>query len=548
PELATAVGWPGQGHRWADRSDSAVTRRHQETVAIAAALATFDAGALDEADRLNLALARRQTEVAVAGQRFPQERLAVTKMAGPHVEVPQTLGRMPARTAGDLEDVVARLHGLSTLVDQTITLLDEGRSPAFGVTPCRLTVADVPDQLEALAGAAPEASPLLAAFAAPRRPPAVDAEDWDWLRADAREAWETVAVPALGRLARHLRDTYLPACRETVAWSDLPDGPDWYAHLVRRFTTTDLDPAEIHGLGHQECARIRAAMDEAMAATGHTGGFEDFTEHLRTDPRFYFDDPEALLAAYRDIAKRIDPGLPELFGVLPRLPYGVRAVPDHEAPSTTTAYYLRGSPAAGRPGWFYANTYDLAARPRWEMEALTLHEAVPGHHLQIALAAELEGLPRFRTLGPAPTAYTEGWGLYAESLGAELGLYADPYSRFGQLTYEMWRAVRLVVDTGIHALGWSRRQAVDFFRERSGKPLHDIGVEVDRYIAWPAQALAYKIGERTITRLRAEAAAALGPAFDVRRFHDVVLGAGPLPLDVLEERVRAWTGAAGTTS
>lgn len=541
PETATATGWPGHNHRWTDLSDGAVARRNLELQEILDTLDTFDPSGLDDTDRLSLELFRRNHQVRQAGIPFRPERMPMSKMTGPHLALPRIFSLMPRRGVGDLEDVVARLHGVTTYVDQVITWLEEGQ--AEGVTPSRVTVADVPDQLEALAGATPETTPLLGAFAS--KPETVDAPDFAELRAEAVAAFAEVAVPAFRRLQRHLRDTYLPACRDSVSWTALPDGEAWYAHLVSAFTTTELTPAEIHDIGLVECERIRTEMDEVIADTGHHGSFEAFTEQLRTDPRFYFTDPDALLAAYRDIAKRVDPGLPALFGILPRLPYGVCPVPAHEAPSTTTAYYVRGSMAAGRPGWFYANTYDLAARPKWEMEALTLHEAVPGHHLQIALAAELDGLPRFRTMTYGYTAYTEGWGLYAESLGKDLGLYTDPYSRFGQLTYEMWRAVRLVVDTGLHAFGWSRQEAIDFFQERSSKPLHDITVEVDRYISWPAQALAYKLGERTITGLRHEAVAELGPRFDVRSFHDVVLGAGALPLDVLESRVRAWVASFG---
>ncbi len=536
PETATATGWPGHNHRWTDLSDGAMARRNLEVQEVLDALDTFDPAALDDTDRLSLELFRRNHQVRQAGSRFRPERLPISKMTGPHLTLPLFFSLMPRRGVGDLEDVVARLHGVTTYVDQVITWLEEGQ--AEGLTPCRVTVDDVPDQLEALAGATPDSTPLLQAFAS--RPETVEASDFDELRAEAVVAFAEVAVPAFRRLQRHLRDTYLPACRESVSWAELPDGEAWYAHLVAAFTTTQLTPAEIHEIGMVECDRIRREMDEVIAETGHRGSFEEFTEQLRTDPRFYFTDPGALLAGYRDIAKRVDPELPRLFGALPRLPYGVCPVPAHEAPSTTTAYYVQGSMAAGRPGWFYANTYDLASRPKWEMEALTLHEAVPGHHLQIALAAELEGLPHFRTMTYGYMAYGEGWGLYAESLGTELGFYTDPYSRFGQLAYEMWRAVRLVVDTGLHAFGWSRQQAIDFLRERSGKPLHDITVEVDRYISWPAQALAYKLGERTITGLRREAATALGSGFDVRSFHDIVLGAGSLPLDVLESRVRAW--------
>lgn len=539
PERATSLGVPGHGHRWTDRSESAVARRKDEQAQVLRALGTVDAGALDDTDRLSFALFRREHERLLAGHRFPAEHLPITKMAGPHLALPRTLSQMPATQLGHFEDVVARLHGVGVHVDQVIALLEEGL--ARGLTPPRVTIADVPSQLDALIEPASGRSPFLVAF--DRQPEAVDPTELEEVQAEAAAAVEEAVLPALRRLRDHLVEHYLPGCRQSVAWSDLPDGEAWYEHLVASFTTTSHTPTEIHELGLAEVARIRSEMDDAMAATGWEGGFDGFCQHLRTDPGFYHTEPEALLAGYRDIAKRVDPELPRLFGTLPRLPYGVCPVPDHEAPSTTTAYYLRGSLAAGRPGWFAANTYDLASRPTWEMEALTLHEAVPGHHLQIALAAELEGLPRFRTQGYGYTAYVEGWGLYAEKLGAEIGFYTDPHSRFGQLTYEMWRAVRLVVDTGIHAFGWTRQQAIDFFAAHSAKPLHDITVEVDRYISWPAQALAYKLGELAFLRLRGEAADALGDRFDVRAFHDHVLGAGPLPLDVLEERFRAWLAA-----
>jgi uncharacterized protein (DUF885 family) len=346
-------------------------------------------------------------------------------------------------------------------------------------------------------------------------------------------------LPAWRLLHRFLIDRYVPSARETIGLSAVADGEAWYAFAVRQYTTTTMTPSEIHALGLREVARIRAAMDSIITQTGFTGSFADFIQFLRTDPRFFFSDTGSLLREYRDIAKRIDPGLIRLFGRLPRTPYGVIAVPAYSERNVTTAYYMPGSPEAGRPGYFYANTYDLKARPKWEMEALTVHEAVPGHHLQIALAQELENVPSFRKhLGF--TAFVEGWGLYSESLGHDLGLYTDPYSRFGALTYDMWRAVRLVLDTGLHSMGWSRQQAIDYFAANSSKPLHDITVEVDRYISWPGQALAYKIGQLKIRELRDHAQRELGDAFDVREFHDEVLGAGAIPLNILDARIRAW--------
>jgi uncharacterized protein (DUF885 family) len=280
-------------------------------------------------------------------------------------------------------------------------------------------------------------------------------------------------------------------------------------------------------------------MDSVIRSTGFTGDFAAFTKMLRTEPRFFYADSASLVRAYRDVAKRIDPGLATLFGRLPRLPYGVTTIPSYSAPSQTTAYYQPGSPEAHRPGQFYVNTYKLDARPIWEMEALSAHEAVPGHHLQMTLAQELEGIPAFRRYG-SYTGFVEGWALYSESLGPALGLYTDPYSKFGQLTYEIWRAIRLVVDTGIHERGWTRDQAIEYFTANSAKTPQDIVAEVDRYIAWPGQALAYKSGELEIKALRGLAERELGPRFDLRAFHDEVLGEGALPLDVLDTRVRAW--------
>jgi uncharacterized protein (DUF885 family) len=308
---------------------------------------------------------------------------------------------------------------------------------------------------------------------------------------------------------------------------------------VKWHTTTNNTPEEIHNIGLGEVKRIRSSMDTVMAAAGFKAGYAEFKRFLRTDERFYFKDVSLLLAAYRDIAKRADPELARLFGHLPQTPYGVKAVPDAIAPSQTTAYYDPGSFVAGRAGYMFANTYKLESRPKWEMEALTMHEAVPGHHLQISIAQELQGLPDFRK-NTSYTAYVEGWGLYAESLGEEMGFYKDPHYKFGQLTYEMWRAIRLVVDTGLHSMGWTRDQAINFFRENAAKTDQDIFVEVDRYIVWPGQALGYKMGELKIRDLRGRAEQHLGNRFDIREFHDVVLGQGAVPLDMLEQQVNAW--------
>lgn len=539
PERATSAGHPGYDHLWTDLSPAAIERRKLHLAEPPRVLDTIDEDRLDEDDRLSYRLFHREYSLRTEGARFPTELQPITRMGGVHEGVPRTISLMRPSTLGGYENLIARLHGVSVYVDQALSLMEEGL--AAGVTPPRITLEPVPGQIDTLLSANADDTPLLTAFRA--IPATVPSDEHDYLRSEARSAFDDVIVPAFRRLRAFLVDRYLPGCRTSIAAASLPDGEAWYAHDVARFTTTEMSPTDIHEIGHQEVARIRKEMEAAIEATGFSGSFVDFVEHLRTDPAFYCNTADELLVRYRDIAKRIDPELIRLFGRLPRLPYGVTPVPAHEEQATTTAYYMRGSPAAGRPGWFYANTWDLGSRPTWEMEALTLHEAVPGHHLQIALAAELENLPRFRALA-GPTAFIEGWGLYAESLGAEVGLYTDPYSRFGQLTYEMWRAVRLVVDTGMHALGWTRQQAIEFFRDNSSKPIHDITVEIDRYISWPAQALAYKIGELKLKELRARAHSELGERFDVRTFHDKVLEAGALPLSVLEEQVAAWLSEA----
>ena len=528
PERATMFGWPGHDARWTDWSIAGAEARDRDDAAMLDALRGTDPSQLHADDVLSRELLIRQLEVRLAGQRFPSHLMPITKMARPYVTMARAIENIP-RTASGFDDAVTRLRSVKELVDQLVDTLRAGVEA--GITPPRFTIDDTPAQLHAAANS--ERSPILAPLLG------TPAER------SARDIFDAAVAPALARFAVYLEDEYLPACRTSTAWSELPDGADWYRYLVRQHTTTDLEPTAIHELGIEQVAAIRAEMETVVASTGHTGSFDEFTERLRTGDEFYFTDPDALLSRYRDICKRIDPELPRLFGTLPRLPYGVREIPELEAPTTTTAYYLPGSPASGRPGWFMANTYDLRSRPTWEMEALTVHEAVPGHHLQIALAAELDDVPAFRTGWAAYTAFVEGWGLYSERLGHDIGLYTDPYSRFGALTYQMWRAVRLVIDTGLHAFGWSREQAIEYFASNSSKPLHDITVEVDRYIGWPGQALAYKIGELAISNLRAEAEAALGTAFDIRTFHDIVLGAGALPLDVLETRVRSWLSSEG---
>jgi uncharacterized protein (DUF885 family) len=456
-------------------------------------------------------------------------------MNGVHSSVAQMFAVMPKRNAADYENIVGRLRGAAALVRNDLERMRSGLEQ--GVTPPKITLRDVPTQLEAVLTEDPMASPVLVPFQ--QMPDSIAEADRQRLAAEAAAVFSESLAPALRELHTFLVEEYIPGAREGIATRDLPDGAEWYAYNARQSTTTDLTPEQIHQIGLAEVKRIRGEMDEVIAGSGFEGGFEDFTTCLRDDPQFYFETADELLTAYRDISKRADAKLVGLFGTLPRLPYGIEPVPDFMAPSQTTAYYQAGSLEAGRPGTYFANTYKLETRPKWEMEALSLHEAVPGHHLQIALQQEVEDLAWFRRFG-GYGAFIEGWGLYAESLGEEMGFYQDPYSKFGQLTYEIWRAVRLVVDTGMHYLGWSRQEAIDYFVANSGKQEHDIVVEVDRYIVWPGQALAYKIGELKLQELRDYAEAELGESFDIRAFHDVVLGNGALPLAVLETQVHEW--------
>jgi uncharacterized protein (DUF885 family) len=535
PEFATAVGYPGQNARWTDYSAEALARRKRDLRTALDVLGTIRRPRLSRGDQLNYDLFHRNLTDGLEESRFPGELMPITQLGGVQQDVPSTIAQMAANTVRDYEDIVARLRGVPVLVDQTIALLERGL--AAGVTPPRVTLRDVPQQAANLVVDDPLASPLLKAFT--RFPATVRPAEQERLRAAAVAGYREAVAPAFRRLHAFLAERYVPGCRESIAMRDLPDGMAWYRVRARASTTTDLTPEQIHAIGLAEVKRIRGQMDSVIAASGFRGSFAEFVQFLRTDPRFYFTTAEDLLRASRDVAKRVDPELVRLFGTLPRLPYGVSPIPSYAERSQTTAYYQPGSPAAARAGIYFVNTYNLPARPKWEMEALTLHEAVPGHHLQIALAQELEGVPEFRRYG-GYTAFVEGWGLYSESLGGEMGFYADPYSKFGQLTYEMWRAIRLVLDTGLHTMGWTREQAIEFFKANAAKTEHDITVEVDRYIVWPGQALAYKIGELKIKELRAAATAELGERFDVRAFHDQVLGAGAVPLDILEGRVRAW--------
>ena len=502
------------------------------------AILSFDRANLSEDNRLNYDLFRRDAEMAIERQQFPAEFLVLNQMDGLPRDVPSMIAMMPSAKTKDYEDILARLGGIPVLIDQTIELLQEGLRR--GIVPPKVPLRTVADQVSGQVHISPMTSPMLSKFKI--FPDTIPAAEQTRLTEAAKAVYADEVRPALKRLHLFLRDEYVPNCRTTVGRSSLPNGRAWYDYQIKHYTTTTLGADEIHDIGLREVNRIRSEMEAIRKKVGFEGDLYAFFEFLRTDPQFYYNTAEELLAGYRDICKRADPELTKLFRNLPRQPYGVIPVPSYIEKSVTTAYYQPGSNDAGRAGFFFANTYDLKSRPKWEMEALALHEAVPGHHLQLAVADEIVGLPEFRKYGRY-TGYVEGWGLYSESLGEEMGFYTDLYSKFGQLTYEMWRAIRLVVDTGIHAKGWSRQRAIDFFKANAGKTEHDITVEVDRYIVWPGQALAYKLGELKLKELRSRATAELGDKFDIRSFHDEIVWNGALPLSILDRQINNWIAA-----
>jgi uncharacterized protein (DUF885 family) len=550
PEMATEVGFPGQNRRWSDDSAEGIERRRKHLHESLAGLKKISRDAQPAEEKLNYDLYRELLETAEESLQYGDDPLPfrnvvpgnvwmpVTQMGGIQQDAAAIFANMPRRTIADYEDILARLEALPKSVEQHLALLQDGLKR--GYTPPKLLLRDVPKQIADLIPADPLASALLEPFT--EFPAGFPEAERIRLTERAKKIYVSAVAPAFQKLHDYVASSYIPACRENIAATALPNGKASYAFHVRWQTTTSLSPQQIHEIGLTEVKRIRAEMDKVIASTAFKGSFHDFTEFLRTDARFYYEKPDDLVNGYRVIAKKIDPELAHLFGKLPRLTYGVCLIPEFKAPSQTTAYYQPGAPQTGRPGCYFVNTYNLHARPKWEMEALTLHEAVPGHHLQISLAQEMEEQPEFRK-HVGYSAFVEGWALYSESLGEELGLYKDPYSKFGQLSYETWRAVRLVVDTGMHAMGWTREQAIQFFKDNTGKTDQDITVEVDRYIVWPGQALAYKLGQLKIRELRTEAERRLGARFNVRAFHDAVLEQGAVPLSVLEPQVTHWIEA-----
>jgi len=534
PENASYSGDRRYNDRWTDFSLEAIASRAAADRAALQKLQAIDRGALSAADRLDYDTFLWQLQRSVERQRFREYLQPLSHQGGP-----QTLDGiaevLPFANAEDYRDWLARLRAVPAVLEQVTALMREGVKA--GSVPPRILMQRVPAQIAAQLVDDPVRSGFYKPFL--KMPEAIAPAQRSALRAEARRVIASEVVPAYRRLQAYFDQQYLPATRDSIAATALPDGAAYYDFLAGYYTTTDLGAEEIHDIGLKEVARIRAEMEKVKARTGFEGSLAEFFAFLRTDKRFFHETPEDLLTAYRALSKRIDPELVKVFKEIPRLPYGVRPIPDSIAPDTTTAYYQPGASDGTRPGYYYVNLYKPEMRPIWEMVPLSLHEAVPGHHFQFARGLELPDAPMFRRTAYF-VAYGEGWGLYAEQLGFEMGLYDDPYDHFGQLTYEMWRAVRLVVDTGMHAKGWSRERAIAYFKDNAPKTDQDIVNEIDRYIGTPAQALAYKIGQLRISALRAKASRELGPKFDLREFNDAVLETGSVPLQALEGHIEAW--------
>ncbi len=534
PTRASQLGDRRWNDRWSDISLEAIKRRHNHERQVLTELEKIDRSKLARSEQLNYDLFRKASEQAIEEFQYRWYLVPLNQRGGIQSQN-ELADSLRFTTVKDYEDWIARLKTFPTFMDQTIALMREGIRAKMLLP--EVIMQRIPAQIDRQIFNNADQSPFYKPFK--RFPSSVPVADQERLMKEALATIGSDIIPSYRNFKKFFTEEYLPASfKEVGAWQ-MPEGGAMYAFLVRKYTTTNTTPEEVHARGLSEVKRIRAAMQEVMNQVGFKGTLSEFFAFLRTDKRFYYNTPEELFAAYQAISKRIDPHLVKVFKTLPRMPYGVEPIPSAIAPDTTTAYYRQPAADGSRAGTYFVNLFQPLSRPKWEMMALSLHEAVPGHHLQIALAQEQGDIPNFRRYG-GYTAFVEGWGLYAESLGEDMGLYDDPYAKFGQLAYEMWRAVRLVVDTGIHQMHWTRKQAIDYFMENCPKQELDIINEIDRYIAWPGQALAYKTGELKIKELRERSSRELGTRFDVREFHEVVLGSGAVPLDILERNVVEW--------
>ena len=496
-------------------------------------LNSIDYDKLNPDNKLNYNLKKFDIESDLNLSQFPIYYLRLNQRGGIQ-SFYETGNRLVYQSKEDYYDWLNRLNQFSENILNFLEINKQGLQN--GYTQPKLVTQGVISQIDAIINSDINSNPYLKVFIDADETLLSQNEKLELIN-DAKELIINKINPAYIKLNNFLKNVYLVNSRDTIGIKDIPDGKKYYEQLAKHYTTTDLTPDEIHDIGLREIQRIRAEMEEIIDSVNWDGNFESFLNYLRTSPRFYYDNPDDLFDAYLIMSKTIDPLLPKLFNIFPRAPYGVIPIPAESAPFTTTAYY--NSPSPGRPGYFYANLYKPDSRPKYEIPVLTVHEAVPGHHFQISLAQELENVPTFRKY-QGITAFVEGWGLYSEELGEYINLYDDPYDKFGQLTYDMWRAIRLVVDTGMHYKDWTRDDAINLFIENSAKSILDIENEVDRYIAWPGQALAYKIGQLKILELRSKAEKELGEKYDIKDFHDEVLKRGSLPLDLLEYYIDEW--------
>ncbi len=536
PMQATDLGVRTYDDQIGDPTLAEADRQAATAQGFIARIDAIDPTALPAADRVNRAILRRMLAEQMEGNGFGQRAMTFTTYSGWHTGFAGFPESAPLSTKADYLSYLARLNAYPAYNRAQINVTRTGLRAGYA-QPCA-PLKDFETSISAHIVDAPEKSVFWAPFTRPK-PKLISDADWADLQARARTAIITGIVPAYREFLAFYTDEYAPKCRTTVGIGATPGGSAYYAYRARVMTTTDMSPDAIHRLGLSEVARINAAMDRVVANSGFKGDRAAFVRHMRTDPQFYAKTPQELLEKSAYIAKQIDDWMPKLIGKLPRLPFSVKAIPADQAEGTTTAYSEWGSVATGRAGVYRVNTTHLDQRPLYELPALTMHEAAPGHQTQGSLQQELD-LPNFRKYQASFTAFVEGWALYTESLGEDIGLYDTPEKQMGRYSYEMWRACRLVVDTGIHAKGWSRQQAVDYMTTNTALSPHNIEAEVNRYITWPGQALAYKVGELTIKRLRAKAEGELGETFDLRSFHDAILGQGPVPMDVLETQIDDW--------
>lgn len=494
-------------------------------------LQQVDVATLTEQQHINHAILLYSLKDAIAEYQYGAHLMPLTSESGFHSDLAFMVSGTEFNTKQDYQDYLAKLKTIPVYMQQQTEWMKQGLTT--GMTQPKVVLVGFDQSILAFISKTPEQNLFYRPFS--QKPEFVDADSWVAMQQQAKQVVEQQLNPAYQQFYQFMRQQYLPGARDSIAASDWPKGREYYQNRLEHYTTLKLTPEQVHQTGLEEVARIRAEMQSIITQVGFKGSFAEFIQFLRTDPQFYVKTPNDLLREASFIAKKIDAELPKFFKTLPRTPYGVAPVPAEIAPKYTTGRYA-GTNRDDRAGFYWVNTYALDRRPLYEMEALTLHEAVPGHHLQISLAREQASLPEYRR-NFYTSAFGEGWGLYSEYLGVEMGFYQDPYSDFGRLTYEMWRAARLVVDTGMHTMGWSRQQAIDFLASNTALSMHNVTTEIDRYISWPAQALSYKLGELTIKKLRKEAEQQLGHDFDVREFHDVVLGNGSVPLSILEQQV-----------